>query len=89
MRHSENGEASSNSDLLSKQKGTCGAYRLFVCDVNSIPLQQQATFINYVDLNRIYKLHIKHSAVNFENNRNWIFMFYLIKNLQVIVLNAN
>jgi len=70
MRHSENGEASSNSDLLSKQNGTCGAYRLFVRDFNSIPLQQQATFINYVDLNRIYKLHIKHNTVNFENNRN-------------------
>jgi hypothetical protein len=89
MRHSENGEASSNSDLLSKQNGTCGAYRLFVCDINSIPLQQQATFINYVDLNRIYKLHIKYSAVNFENNRNCLFVFYFLQNLQVTVLNAN
>jgi len=89
MRHSENGEASSNSDLLSKQNGTCGAYRLFVCDVNSIPLQWQATFINYVDLNRIYNLHIKHGAVSFENNGTCIFLFYFIKNLQVTVWNSN
>jgi len=89
MRHSENGEASSNSDLLSKQNGTCGAYRLFVCDVSSIPLQQQTTFINCVDLNRIYKLHIKHSAVSFGNNRTWIFLFYFTQNLQVTVLNYN
>ena len=89
MRHSENGEASSNSDLLSKQNGTCGAYRLFVCDVNSIPLLQQATFINYVDLNRIYKLHIKYRAVSFENNRTWILLFYFIQNLKVTVLSSN
>ena len=65
MRHSENGEVSSNSDLLSKQNGTCGAYCHVMCDVNSSPVQQQATFINYVDLNGIYKLHIKHRALNF------------------------
>jgi len=59
MRHSENGEASSNNELCLNKQKLSALSNCFMCDVNSNAVQQKATFINYEDLSGIWKLNIK------------------------------